>query len=95
MLTIVIRIETDETNNDRQIVAYESSEIYLDEEIVLLNKENNDSFLKPDNYSYNFFIQIPKNAPTSFEHEIGQIRYNLISKIDIPWYLLNLGYKIN
>lgn len=81
----MIRVETEETSNDQQIVTYESNEIYLDE-IFLLNKENNDSFLKPDNYSYDFFIQIPNNAPTSFEHELGQIRYNLIAKIDIPWY---------
>ncbi|RNA31177.1 arrestin domain-containing 3-like [Brachionus plicatilis] len=82
---IVHWIETQEPNDDRHIVTYESNEIYLNEEIILYDKENDDQLFNSDDYSFDFFIQLPNNAPTSFEHEIGQIRYNLNAKIEIPW----------
>lgn len=40
-------------------------------------------------YSYPFSVVLPPNLPTSFEHNIGRIRYSIRGTIDIPWYTVN------
>lgn len=41
--------------------------------------------LKPDNYSYPFSFQLAKDLPSSYEAQIGRVRYTLKAHIDIPW----------
>ncbi|CAF0761104.1 unnamed protein product [Brachionus calyciflorus] len=78
--------EIEGSQDNRQTVHFDSEEGYLDIDTILLKKyPNSDLFLDPDEYTFPFFIELPNNLPTSFEHEVGQIRYTLSAKIEIPW----------
>ena len=53
--------------------------------MFLSKQSSNDLYLDIGEYSYPFEIILPKNLPTSFEHNFGQVRYNINGTIDIPW----------
>ena len=66
--------------------SYSSNESYLNFDCVFVTKESkSDLYLEPGDYSYPFDVVIPDNAPTSFEHVFGNVRYSVYCTIDIPW----------
>ncbi|CAF0782805.1 unnamed protein product [Brachionus calyciflorus] len=65
---------------------YRDVEKYIDVILFFLKKEaDNDLYIQPGDYSYPFEVKLPENAPTSFEHLNGRIRYSIKGTIDIPW----------
>lgn len=61
---------------------YSAREVYLSDKILFV-KENR--IIEPGKYTFPFNFTLPPNLPTSFEHEIGRIRYSLNGTIEIPW----------
>lgn len=55
-------------------------------ELILLPKQPiEDFYLEVGKHTMPFQITLPENLPTSYEHDIGRIRYSIKSQIDIPW----------
>lgn len=46
--------------------------------------DDDEFYIEPGEYSYNFRIVLPSNLPTSFEHKNAVIRYVVEAKIDLP-----------
>ncbi|XP_075145122.1 arrestin domain-containing protein 17 [Haematobia irritans] len=59
-------------------VFYVGREDYISTKNFLIGSEQaNPSALQPGVYNYNFMVQLPQNAPSSFEGALGFIRYEL------------------
>ncbi len=70
----------------RRTVIYSSKENYINGNLLFLTKDQDkDLYLEPGVYTYPFRFQLPNDIPTSFEHELGRIRYYINGTINIPW----------
>ena len=71
---------------NRRTYAYYNNENYLNFKCIFISKESQGEFyLETGLYSLPFYINLPSNLPTSFEHELANVRYSVICTIDIPW----------
>lgn len=63
-----------------------TTENYFEILLTLLAKKlDGDLYLEAGNVSYPFQYLLPYNLPTSFEHDVGRVRYEIDATIDIPW----------
>lgn len=64
--------------------------MYLNSTTILLaKKQNADLMLVAGDYSLPFELQLPSNLPASLRAHYGDITYEIIAKIDIPWTLFD------
>ncbi|KAL4228949.1 hypothetical protein ACF0H5_011989 [Mactra antiquata] len=80
--------ESTQSNNGSHTSHYTNDETYFRQKISLFGKEQSgqdETKLQPGSYAYPFAIQLPPNIPSSYEADIGRVRYRLKSYIDIPW----------
>jgi hypothetical protein len=64
--------------------------VYLNSTTILLaKKQNADLMLVAGDYSLPFELQLPSNLPASLRAHYGDITYEIIAKIDIPWTLFD------
>ena len=58
----------------------------MNHKVNMLQKQSNDDlYLEVGDHSFPFKAILPMKLPTSFEHDVGQIRYLIEGIIDIPW----------
>lgn len=58
----------------------------------LTNQTNEDLYLETGDYSFPFEFILPKNLPSSFQHDLGKIKYSLKGVIETPGF--NIYSKI-
>ncbi|KAK6180221.1 hypothetical protein SNE40_012413 [Patella caerulea] len=70
---------------------HSSSETYINHIVVVFGKAPGqggaDPVLQAGRYVYPFSFQLPTGIPSSYESEVGQIRYSVTGVIDRPWWL--------
>jgi hypothetical protein len=84
------RSDIDENTAKRRKLNRSNVEEYLNINLIFTKELRNheEFYLDTGEYIYPFQIQIPKQAPTSFEHSFGRICYSLNGTIDIPKLIL-------
>ena len=80
------RNEESGTGNDRHVTHYLNNEDYLRKNINFYeNLSATDYYQEVGEYSYPFEFDMPNGLPSSFEHELGRIRYSIVGTIQVPW----------
>lgn len=64
-----------------------------DEYLIASKKQDTDLYLEMGEYTFPFEFNLPDKLPTSFEHDIGHIRYTLKGVIDTPHTFKKLALK--
>ncbi|KAL4228037.1 hypothetical protein ACF0H5_013475 [Mactra antiquata] len=64
---------------------YSSSETYFNFEYILFGPASGSTTLPAGNHTYPFSYTLPPNLPSSYESDIGHVRYQLKARIDKPW----------
>jgi len=74
---------------------YSDQENYMDKHFTLISKHDDSHNNQPEHehsdhldkghHSWPFRVQIPQRAPTSFESDVGRVRYSVRSTIHSPW----------
>jgi hypothetical protein len=80
------RTETDsEGKSITKTEHYSSSQLYLNESIVILCKDPEQSycFLEYGEHTFPFQYVLPHNLPPSFQHPTGQIHYYVKGTVEL------------
>ncbi|KAL3865646.1 hypothetical protein ACJMK2_043012 [Sinanodonta woodiana] len=64
---------------------YSATETYFNFEFLLFGPGNDTTNLQAGRHTFPFVFQLPTNLPSSYESELGNIRYYLKGTIDKPW----------
>jgi hypothetical protein len=70
-----------------------SKQTYLDLQFDLLTKPEDEEevSLPPEDYTYSFSFKLAENLPSSFNHAIGKIAYNISVTLSAPWYHIKVS----
>lgn len=75
----------------QDIVTYCSNQQYLSSRTYVVGEPEGDTFdLPAGTYLYRFQIQLPSDLPSSFEGQYGNIRYEVVVRIDRPFKFDNI-----
>ncbi|XP_059473739.1 arrestin domain-containing protein 17-like [Neocloeon triangulifer] len=72
-------------HNRSRYTLHETNEVYLDHEFPIFGGEGEKLSLEPGEHSYPFTYTLPKKLPSSFEGELGFVRYTFKATVDRPW----------
>lgn len=53
--------------------------------VIFADADTDKVVLPPNKYIYPFCTEVPKGAPSSYEGNIGRVRYVVSAKVDRPW----------
>ncbi|XP_047481729.1 arrestin domain-containing protein 17-like [Penaeus chinensis] len=68
-------------------VTYSASEEYFRETLDIWSGDDTDETFPAGEHTFPFAFQIPKDIPSSFESEIGKVRYQVKAVADRPWQI--------